>query len=195
MATPTSHPQAERLIVGKATHYGVAAIALGLGIYIWWATGDPATPPESPKPSMYVGAVLDVPITLVTADKSDLACAVDADFDGYRCQYQTKEKAWEGLDPKNPEHRKKMLVPYMTVDDVMFLIPGMFEDPAVDERYRDELPKARSRERLERFTAQCKLKLIREVENVVVRWKPEGEWQGPHKVWIGEASSCQVSEP
>lgn len=181
--------------VPKGTHYGIAALALGLGVYIWWATGDPSTPPVQPKPTLIQGAVIDAPITLVTADKTDLACAWEQELDGYHCAFKKPDEAWPDLDTTNAEQRKKMLVPYMTVDDVMFLIPGMFEDPAVDERYRDELPKRRPRDKLERFTAQCKLKLLKEVEDVRVRWNPTAEWQGPSKVWIGEVGSCQVSEP
>jgi hypothetical protein len=182
-------------IGSKGTHYGVAAIAIGLSAYIWWVTGDPSTPPEHPKPSLFQDAVIDVPLTLVTADKTDLACASEQEFEGYHCAFKKTTEAWPDLDATNAEHRKKMLVPYMTVDNVMFLIPGMFEDPAIDERYRDEVPRKLPRDRLERFTAQCKLTLRKEVEGVMVRWNPTGDWQGPNKVWIGEVSNCQVSEP
>ena len=181
--------------IPKGTHYGVAAFAIGLGVYIWWATGDPSSPPEIPKPTLYKDAVIDAPVTLVTADKFDLACASEKEFEGYHCAFTKPDEPWPDLDATNAEQRKKLLVPYMTVDDVLFLIPGLFEDPAIDERYRDELPKKRSRDRLERFTAQCKLKLRTELDGVMVRWNPKGEWQGPKKVWIGEASNCQVSEP
>ncbi len=181
--------------VPKGTHYGVAAFAVGLGVYIWWATGDPTNPPKPPKPDLHEGAEIDAPITLVTADKQDLACASDKEFEGYHCAFKTPEDTWPDLDTRDPEQRKKMLVPYMTVDDVMFLIPGLFEQPSVDERYRDELPRARSRDKLERFTAQCKLKVRKQWEGVMVRWSPKAEWQGPQKVWIGEVSNCQVSEP
>ncbi|MCU0692023.1 MAG: hypothetical protein MUF54_11525 [Polyangiaceae bacterium] len=179
----------------KTTHYGVAAIALGLSVYIWWATGDPATPPERPKPEMFEGAGIDGPITLVTADKHDLSCSMPQEVAGYRCAFKEPDEPWPGVDTKDPEARKKLLAPYMTVDDVMFLIPGMFEEPAVDERYRDEIPKRLARDKLERFTAQCKLKLVKHVDAVQVQWQPKTAWQGPHKVWIAEATSCQVSEP
>jgi hypothetical protein len=180
---------------GKATHYGVAVIAVGLSVYTWWVTGDPTTPPEQPKPTLHQDAVIDAPITLVTADKTDLACASESEIDGFRCAFKKPNEPWPDVDPTNAEHRKKMLVPYMTVDNVMFLIPGMFEDPAVDERFRDEVPRRLPRDKLERFTAQCKLTLRKEMDAVMVRWNPTGDWQGPHKIWIGETSNCQVSEP
>lgn len=194
-----------------STHYGVAAIIVGVCGFIWWVTGETSKPTERPKPTLSVGAVIDVPITLVAADKSDLACAASKEFGGFRCEYQsTSSKSepqaeqsttgiggtrWPDVDPSNAEHRKTMLAPYMTVDNTMFLIPGLFEDSAVDERYRDEGPRRVPRDKQDRFTAQCDLTLREEVEGVMVRWTPTAKWQGPHKVWIGETSNCRVSEP
>jgi len=188
--------QVERLSGGsKAVHYGFLGVSVLLGGYIWWATGDLNPPPVRPAPSMYAGAEIDAPITLVTADKHDLTCAWADAADGYHCAFATPEKTWPDFDDKDATARKQLLAPYKTIDDILFLIPGMFEDPAVDERYRDEPPGRKPRDKLERFTAQCKLKLLREVEGVRVKWFQNGEWQGPHKVWIGVPVSCQVSEP
>ncbi len=190
-----SRKKRERVGIGvKGTHYGVVALALGFGLYTWWVTGDPTNPPEIPKPVLHKDAVIDAPITLVTADKFDLSCASEHEVNGYHCAFKKPDEPWPDLDAKDPEQRKKMLVPYMTVDNVMFLIPGMFEDPAVDERYRDELPTHKPRERLERFTAQCKLKLIKDID-VQVRWGPKKSWENNGKAWVGEVSNCQVSEP
>jgi hypothetical protein len=91
--------------------------------------------------------------------------------------------------------RKLLLAPYKTIDDILLFIPGLFEDPTVNERFQDELPQKKSRDKLQRFTAQCKLKLLKEVDGVRVRWSPKADWQGPHKAWIGVPESCQVSEP
>lgn len=188
--------QVERLSGGsRAVHYGFLGIAAFLGGYIWWATGDLNPAPVRPMPSMYPGAEIDAPITLVTADKQDLTCAWQDSADGYHCAYQTPDQAWPDFNDKDPGARKMLLAPYKTIDDILFLIPGMFEDPAVDERYRDEPPGKKPRDKLERFTAQCKLKLLREVDGVRVKWFQNGDWQGPHKVWIGVPTSCQVSEP
>ena len=180
-----------------ATHVGVAAIAIGICGFIWWVTGDPSKPPVRQKPSLAQDAVIDAPITLVPADKSDLACSLSQETDGYRCAFNGRADTdtWPDLDPTNAEHRKKMLAPYKTLDDTLFLIPGLFEEPAVAERYADEGPRRLPRDKQDRFTAQCKLKLVKEVQGALVRWAPTGAWQGPHKVWIGEVSECRVSEP
>ena len=180
---------------GVAKHYGVAAIAIGVCVFIWWVTGDPSKPPERPKPVLSVGAAIDAPLTLVAADKTDLACYLGKEVAGFRCAFKGPQEPWPDLDPTNDEHRKKMLAPYKTVDDTLFLIPGLFEDPAIDERYRDEAPRKKTRDKQERFTAQCKLTMVEEVSGAHVRWAPSGLWQGPHKVWIGTVSECRASEP
>ena len=190
---PTKKPEGTKTTA--ATHYGVASIAIGVCVFIWWVTGDPSKPPVRPKPDLYLGAVIDAPITLVSADKTDLACAFDKEVLGYRCAFTNKTDATAGLDTNNAEQRKKLLAPYMTVDNTMFLIPGLFEDPSVDERWRDEGMKRIPRDKQERFTAQCNVTLREEVDGVLVRWAPTKDWEGPHKVWVGEASDCRVSEP
>lgn len=181
--------------IPKSTHIGVGVIAIALCSYIWWVTGDPAVLPKKNQPELSQGTVIDAPITLVSADKRDLACASDLEFEGYHCAFKTSQEPWPDWDLSNAEIRKKTLSPYMTVDNIMFLIPGLFEDPAINERYQDDAPHSQSRDNLDRFTAQCKLKAVHQLEGVMVRWLPTGKWQGPHKVWIGEASNCQVSDP
>ncbi len=186
----------------KVVHFGFLGTAVFLGGYMWWATGDVVPAPTPPKPSLYAGAEIDAPITLVTADKHDLNCAKDEAADGYHCAFKAPDVPWPDFDERDPEARKKLLAPYKTVDDTLFLIPGMFEDPAVDERYRDEPSTSKPRDKLERFTAQCKLKLLREVDLVQVKWFRDADkakdrtlWQGPQKAWIGVPINCQVSEP
>ena len=182
----------------KTSQYGFIAFALALGGFIWWVRSDPNPPPVRPTPEMVRGAVIDAPITLVTSDRNDLACVLaDGPVEGgYHCEYVTADKTWaEAHGGAETTDHKKLLSPYKTIDDILILIPGLFDEPAVLERYQDEIPTKTNKEKLQRFTAQCKLKLTVEVENVMVRWNPKGQWQGPHKVWIGEASNCQVSEP
>ena len=191
---PLNRPRDNRR-VPLSVHLGVVAIAVGLCCFIWWVTGDLKSSPVKPMPKMVEGAVIDVPITLVAADKSDLACAFDGDVDGLRCAFQGRDVAWADIDTKNAEVRKRLLAPYMTVDKTMLLIPGLFENPEVDGRVRDEAPRRLARNKQRRFTAQCKVVLRRAVGGVLVRWVPNKAWEGPHKVWVGEAGDCVVVEP
>jgi len=170
----------------------VGALVVG---FIFWVTGDPIKPPVQRKPTLEGGKVLDAPITLLAADKFDLACASDLEWEGYRCEFKKDGESWPGVEVQAEADRKKMLAPYMTVDNTLFLIPGLFEDTAVDERYRYEAPRRASRDKQERFTAQCKLTLRHVVEAVKIRWSPNDKWQQKENVWIGEVSQCQVGEP
>lgn len=179
----------------KTSQYGFIAFALGLALFIWWVRSDPHPPPVRPQPEMIKGAIIDAPITLVSADRNDLACMHpnrSIEQAGYHCEYVATDKPW--AEPGQSFDRKKLLAPYKTIDDVTLLVPGLFEEPAVHERYQDEPPN-KPREKLARFTAQCKVKLVTELDGVMVRWFPKAQWQGPQKIWIGEASNCQVSEP
>jgi hypothetical protein len=180
----------------RASQIGFLALALGLGGYIYWVRSDPNPPPTHPMPELVKGAEIDAPITLVAADKTDLACMHATEEEGFHCEYATTDKTWaETHQGPDATDRRKLLSPYKTIDDLLFFIPGLFEDPAVDERYKDEPSAKAPRDKQSRFTAQCKLKLLKEVESVMVRWHPKGGWQGPQKAWIGTVSSCQVSEP
>ena len=176
-------------------HMGVLGTALILASVTWWVTRNPTHPPKIHKPALYAGKIIDAPITLVTADKWDLACMAKDDMKGMHCEFQEDKKPWPGANVRDPAQRKKLLAPYMTVDNTMFLIPGLFEESAIADRYRDELPFGKSRQGLERFTAQCKLKVIKKLSNVRVRWRKTGDWQGPQSVWVGTVSACQINDP
>ena len=180
----------------RASQIGFLALALGLSGYIYWVRSDPNPPPTHPMPELVKGAEIDAPITLVAADRTDLGCVLASEEEGFHCEYASSDKTWADAHPgPDANDRRKMLVPYKTIDDLLFFIPGLFEDPAVDERYKDEPSAKAPRDKQSRFTAQCKLKLLKEIDNVMVRWAPRATWQGPQKGWIGTVSSCQVSEP
>ena len=69
-------------------------------------------------------------ITLVTTDRDDLACASDQRFGRYRCEFRSPGVPWP--DPPAPADR---LVGYYTVEQQLYVIPGLFEQPALAERY------------------------------------------------------------
>lgn len=132
------------------------------------------------------GAVLEVPITLVTADKHELSCALDRPINGHRCAFSAPDVAWP--DPPEPVHT---LVQYFTTERRLFVIPGLFEQPAIAERYRSEPPQGRRPSRLKRFTAVCQLRLLEKVRGIHTRWAPNGDW-GLSDGWVAEPVSCQL---
>jgi hypothetical protein len=61
----------------------------------------------------------------------------------------------------------------------MYLVPGLFTQPAVQERYKTDPPEGKERDRLKRFTAKCNLKIIGKLGGVRVRWLATGTWSAP----------------
>ena len=50
-----------------------------------------------------------------------------------------------------------VVAPYKTTDDVMFLVPGLFSDPALQKRLEIDPPKFELEHM--RFVAHCKMRL------------------------------------
>jgi hypothetical protein len=131
------------------------------------------------------GEVLDADITLVTADRNDLDCVSSEEVDGYACGY-SDEKTARKID------ESKKLRPYMTLDRQMYLIPGLFLESAIAERYKTE-PPAKPRDQLRRFTAKCKVTILDEIDGVRVRWTQNGPWQpSANDVPVATVSQCRV---
>ena len=132
---------------------------------------------------MQTGSVVDAPITLVTADRHELACAMQGDIAGCKC-------AWSEPSTKNSVDPVHTLAPYMTTAGQLFLVAGLFEQPQVSLRYDRERPDGRKREELRRFTATCKLKLMGEAPEVRLQFSQGSPWGESVRAWVGVPSEC-----
>ena len=83
------------------------------------------------------------------------------------------------------------LKPYYTADRHLYLIPGLFLQPAVQERFKKE-PPDKPRDLLKRFTAKCNLKIAGKVGGVRVRWLATGTWGNPEEVEVATVIDCKV---
>lgn len=167
-ALPVPRPQVVRWLI-----VGIAAIVAGS---LWSWRGKSASQ-----------RTIDAPITLVTSDREDLACAYPKAVGEYRCEYPSPGQAW----PKPPAAKDK-LAPYFTTDRQMFLIPGLFEQPALAARYRSEPPAGKRRDQLHRFTARCRLHLIQKVEGFETRWMLTAGFGPGDSAWVATAENCTV---
>lgn len=143
-----------------------------------------------------VGRTVDVGITLVTADARDLACASNETVGGARCLYDESGALREGLPVGDEAGRStEVLAPYMTTDNVLFLVPGLFAEPAIAKRFAEEPPTV-GRDRLKRFTAQCRMKIEGRAKDLAVRWEPTAAF-GPQAdgAWVGRISNCSIDTP
>ena len=127
----------------------------------------------------------EAPITLITSDREDLACALGKAIGHYKCQFRAAGQPW----PEAPAEKDK-LAPYFTTDRQMFLIPGLFEQPALSARYKSEPPAGKPREQLKRFVARCRLRLIEKVEGFQTRWATDANFGPADSAWVAEPEDC-----
>ncbi len=131
-----------------------------------------------------VGSTINGDLTLVTADRNELECAAANGTQGYQCGF-IDDKQSRTLD------EKVKLRPFMTVDRQLFLIPGLFLESAIQQRFNTE-PPTKPRAELKRFTAKCKIKVVGELDAVKLRWQPEGAWEAPKKFPVATISDCVI---
>ncbi len=150
-------------VVIFAAYFATRRGALSLG---------PATPP---KPAA---------ITLVTADRTDLDCVAAKGIQGFHCGYSSEITNWQG-DEQNK------LKPYYTLDRHLYLVPGLFLEPAIAKRYQAELPN-KPREQLKRFTANCQIRVIGKLAGVRTHWQANNAWSNPEDIEVGTISDCKI---
>jgi len=170
----TSRVRPQTLAIG---HWMVVCAALALGLVAFLSRGRPLRP----------GDTLRERLTLVTADRDELSCGSDDSANGLSCRYTS-----DGSERANPQAYAQTLVPYMTMHNQMFAIPGLFDDPALKRRFEQERPHGRKRADLRRFDASCQLELIHQMV-LRPRWSPSGAFSGPATAWVARASACTVN--
>ncbi len=172
--------------------WAIGIVGLTLAVFLTLTTLEPGLLVKKTKGTgLAVGRSLDVSITLVTADVADLACASDAEVAGAKCQFD----AYGALrtPDEQPAARTDLFSPYMTTDNVLFLVRGMFADPAIGRRLTEEPPAKVPRAEQVRFVAACKLTLEGRVSELGVRWE-KGAAFGPREpAWAGRVSDCTVT--
>jgi hypothetical protein len=176
--------------IQKTVIAGVVALLL-FALYANWEY------PNGPKHAVaqrtfHTGQDIDVSITLVSTDAKALACWSAQEPGGRHCEFESPSKPWsKPLAPGKPP-TQDLLAPYKTTDDILFLIPGLWLDPALAKRLTIDPPDF-SREHI-RFVANCKMHLEGEMENFGVRWAQQGQWQPQTKAFVGTVSACTLSE-
>jgi len=128
-----------------------------------------------------VGDEIDAPITVVPSDRYDLECVLSGPVGAYQCAYVDDDTL------ANPFPRAKNLVAaYVTTDRTTFLVPGLFEQPAV-RSYLAARPG-----RNDRFLVECKLRLIAFVTAYRLRFKRRDRFGDGDPTWLGEPTQCRV---
>ena len=173
-STDAMPPSASRRRVFIGLGVG-AVVIIGVALAVQRTPGSPSSP---------TGSTVAADITLITSDRADVDCSAVAGVGAYRCGFSDENMPWHG------EEQNK-LKPYYTTDRHLYLIPGLFLQPAVQDRFKSE-PPDKPRDLLKRFTAKCNLKIAGKVGGVRVRWIATGTWSNPEEVDVATVVDCKV---
>lgn len=133
---------------------------------------------STPEPKWKVGDTVDVELTLVSTDKSDLACASGTEVGGKHCAFESQNKPWS----KGNTTDDKTLKPYATVERVNLLAAGVWSQPVLEK----EMPKSR-------FSLKCKYAVEGKMPRADVRWREGEGWAGVNEWYVGAVSDCKVA--
>jgi hypothetical protein len=176
-------PHHARAIDGGAQLDGVpwllVFVASAIVPLLWTARG------HAPGP----GSTLEASLTLITADKQDLHCALDARVHALHCGFRAPGLPF-ALEPAS---RDGVLQPFVTLEGVMFLVSDLFAQRALAQRYAREVPDGRPRARYRRFVAHCRVRLLQRVDGASVQFGPGAAWGPAPPSWVVEPVSCRVS--
>jgi len=160
-----------RVFIGLAV---AAVVIIGAALAMQRTPQEPNTP----------GSTVAADITLITSDRADVDCAAASGIGEFRCGFSDESMAWNGDEAKK-------LKPFYTTDRHLYLIPGLFLYPAVQDRYKSEPPN-KPRDLLKRFTAKCNVKILGKVGGVKVRWLATGTWSDPQEAEAATIVDCKV---
>ncbi len=139
---------------------------------------------DTAPPKWKVGESVDLEITLVSTDRTDLSCAAADEVAGKHCGFEGQNKPWSKGDNADDQ---KLLKPYTTVNGVQLLGAGMWSDAGMTAT---PLPP------VARFSAKCKYKVEGTIKKASVRWKNDGPWfDRADDLYAGSFSSCKVLAP
>jgi hypothetical protein len=127
----------------------------------------------------FKGATRSIEVTLVREDRQNLDCASDVVLEGLHCGYRAN------LDPFDTGGTtERVLHPYNTADNVLFLGAGLWDSPAL----AGPLPK-------ERFTVVCNYRMVGAIKSVSLRWTTNGVFE-PAKAAVpaGVVSDCVIPQ-
>jgi hypothetical protein len=120
----------------------------------------------------------------VTSDRADLDCSSRETIRGFHCGFTDETTPWPGDE-------QTKLQPVYTTDRHLYLVPGLFAEPAIRLRYLSE-PPSKPRDDLKRFTAKCRLRVVGTLAGVRTRWLNDGAWTDPQGIEVATISSCEV---
>lgn len=134
---------------------------------------------QAAAPKWNEGQTVDVDITLVSTDRTDLACASGTEIKGLHCAYESQSKKWSKGDAND---EKKTLRPYSTTTSINMLAAGVWSEAVLAP---DKLPSSR-------FTLKCKFNVAGKMPRADVRWHEGEGWNNVTDWYTGTVSDCKM---
>ncbi len=174
----------------------MVVISITSAIYLFLNTREPARPDlrVTPTGDLAVGKTIDISVTLVTADQRDLACAADDMVGTAHCAFNMMSRPFTLPSGETPTKPDDIIQPFMTTDNVLFLIPGLWQEPAIAARAATEPYTKWERDQLHRFAATCKLSIQGKLDKFKTRWQLMAPFGDGSNAWVGRLSGCKVEE-
>ena len=159
-------------------------VFIGLGVAAVVIIGGALAMQRTPQEPNTPGSTVAADITLITSDRNDVDCSAATGIGEFRCGFSDENMPWNGDE-------QKKLKPFFTTDRKLYLVPGLFTNPAVQDRYKSE-PPDKPRDLLKRFTAKCNLKIAGKVGGVRVRWLASSNWSDAQEAEVATVVDCKV---
>lgn len=138
------------------------------------------------------GSTVLAPITLVAADRHNLSCALPKPVGPYGCAFEIQPEEDQGTPRAVQVAEGRRLAPYVTTDRILYLVPGLFEQPAVRERYEADRARKKQPRKPKRFVARCEVRRLEKIESFLTRWQRRGKWERSGPAWVVEPVRCTV---
>jgi hypothetical protein len=165
--------------LGKSLFLFVVVVG-GLAAGFWILGGsDGAGARRTPK--WNEGQTVDVELTLVPSDSTDLACASATEIAGRKCEFESSKKRRDGTIED-----AQLLKPYTTTDGIELTAAGLWSQPALE---KSKLPKLN-----DRFSVKCKYKIEGKLKAPGIRWKRTNGFIENGTDWhAGVVSDCTMN--
>ena len=177
-------PETKEAPPTRKTGFSRGKVFLGLVVGAVVVLGIYMSLQRSPSTSAIGSAATSASFTLVTSDRTDVDCVAAKAIQGFHCGFSSETTPWQGDE-------QIKLKPYYTVDRHLYLVPGLFLQPTILNRFQWEHPD-KPREQLKRFTARCQIKAIGKLAGVRTHWLAGSAWSNPEEVEVGTVSDCKV---
>jgi hypothetical protein len=179
----------------------IAAVCVFAAAFLpYWEALDKQLQPPMPRKvdvsRWAIGSSARVPITVVTSDFNNLACASTTPIDGARCAFSAEQR-YQPADPTAPldDNKADIIQPYSTYpDNHVVMVAGLWAQPAVATRLHQEPPSNRPDNSLLRFTVTCDLSFVGQLRDFSVRWRPTDSWYKQGFAMVARPSNCVIGD-